>query len=66
MVAIKKLSAGSNQGIDKFSTEINVISNVRHPNLVQLIDCCVEETNKLLLYEDARNNSLANLQKSFT
>jgi serine/threonine protein kinase len=39
-------------------TEINVISNVRHPNLIRLIGCCVEGINKLLVYEYAENNSL--------
>jgi serine/threonine protein kinase len=41
-------------------TEINVISNVRHPNLIKLIGCCVEGSNRLLVYEYAENNSLAN------
>jgi len=59
-VAIKKLSAESKQGISEFLTEINVISNVRHPNLVKLLGCCVEGKNRLLVYEYAENNSLAN------
>ncbi|KAL6907585.1 hypothetical protein ACP4OV_002624 [Aristida adscensionis] len=59
-IAIKKLSAESKQGTNEFLTEINVISNVRHPNLVQLIGCCVEGDNRLLVYEYAENNSLAN------
>ncbi|BAS83388.1 cold-responsive protein kinase 1 isoform X2 [Oryza sativa Japonica Group] len=58
-IAIKKLSAESKQGANEFLTEINVISNVRHPNLVKLIGCCVEGTNRLLVYEYAENNSLA-------
>jgi serine/threonine protein kinase len=59
-IAIKKLSAESKQGISEFLTEINVISNVRHPNLVKLLGCCVEGKNRLLVYEYAENNSLAN------
>ncbi|XP_062216125.1 putative serine/threonine-protein kinase [Phragmites australis] len=59
-IAIKKLSAESKQGTNEFLTEINVISNVRHPNLVQLIGCCVDGNNRLLVYEYAENNSLAN------
>lgn len=42
-------------------TEINIISNVRHPNLVKLIGCCDEGTNRLLVYEYAENNSLAHV-----
>ncbi|KAL5211086.1 hypothetical protein ABZP36_006709 [Zizania latifolia] len=59
-IAVKKLSAESKQGINEFLTEIKIISNVRHPNLVQLIGCCVQGTNRLLVYEYAENNSLAN------
>ena len=59
-VAIKRLSAESKQGTNEFLTEIDVISNVRHPNLVKLIGCCVEGNNRLLVYEYAENNSLSN------
>uniref|UniRef100_A0A453IFP8 non-specific serine/threonine protein kinase n=1 Tax=Aegilops tauschii subsp. strangulata TaxID=200361 RepID=A0A453IFP8_AEGTS len=59
-VAIKRLSAESKQGTNEFLTEIDVISNVRHPNLVRLIGCCVEGNNRLLVYEYAENNSLSN------
>ncbi|KAK4342761.1 hypothetical protein RND71_038577 [Anisodus tanguticus] len=58
-VAIKCLSAESKQGTKEFLTEINVISNTRHPNLVQLIGCCVESGNRMLIYEYLENNSLA-------
>jgi len=59
-IAIKKLSAESKQGISEFLTEINVISNVRHPNLVKVLGCCVEGNNRLLVYEYVENYSLAN------
>ncbi|PIN25030.1 Serine/threonine protein kinase [Handroanthus impetiginosus] len=59
-VAIKCLSAGSKQGTDEFLTEINMISNIRHPNLVELIGCCVEGNNRILVYEYLENNSLEN------
>ncbi|KAA8517815.1 hypothetical protein F0562_015289 [Nyssa sinensis] len=59
-VAIKSLSAESKQGTDEFLTEINMISNIQHPNLVQLIGCCVEGSNRILVYEYLENNSLAN------
>lgn len=57
-VAVKKLSAESKQGLPEFLTEINTITNVRHPNLVQLIGCCVEGSNRILVYEYMENNSL--------
>lgn len=58
-VAIKCLSAESKQGTNEFLTEINMISNTRHPNLVHLIGCCVEGSNRILVYEFLENNSLA-------
>ncbi|KAI4304350.1 hypothetical protein MLD38_039876 [Melastoma candidum] len=57
-VAIKKLAAASKQGQREFLTEINTIAHVRHRNLVQLIGCCVEGTNRILVYEYLENNSL--------
>ncbi|XP_038689308.1 cold-responsive protein kinase 1-like isoform X2 [Tripterygium wilfordii] len=57
-VAVKALSAESRQGAREFLNEINTISNVRHPNLVELVGCCVEGANRILLYEYLRNNSL--------
>lgn len=57
-VAVKVLSAESRQGIREFLTEIDVISNVKHPNLVELIGCCVEEDNRILVYEYLENSSL--------
>lgn len=57
-VAVKVLSAESRQGIREFLTEIDVISNVKHPNLVELIGCCVEANNRILVYEYLENSSL--------
>ncbi|XP_027065954.1 cold-responsive protein kinase 1-like isoform X2 [Coffea arabica] len=58
-VAIKCLSADSKQGTTEFLTEINMISNIRHPNLVQLIGCGIEGSYRILVYEYMENNSLA-------
>lgn len=58
-VAVKCLSVESKQGTIEFLTEINVISSIKHPNLVQLIGCCVEDGNRILVYEYLENNSLA-------
>ncbi|XP_077238717.1 putative serine/threonine-protein kinase isoform X2 [Tasmannia lanceolata] len=59
-VAVKSLSAESSQGVREFLTEIDMISNIRHPNLVQLIGCCIEGNSRMLVYEYLENNSLAN------
>ncbi|KAM7271360.1 hypothetical protein ACFE04_030574 [Oxalis oulophora] len=59
--AIKCLSAESKQGTHEFLTEINMISTIRHPNLVGLIGCCVEGTHRILIYEYLENNSIASV-----
>ncbi|KAI3912480.1 hypothetical protein MKW92_006855 [Papaver armeniacum] len=58
-IAVKTLSAESSQATREFLTEIDMITNVRHPNLVQLIGCCLEGSNRMLVYEYLENNSLA-------
>lgn len=58
-VAVKCLSAESKQGTNEFLTEINMISVIEHPNLVELIGCCVEEKHRILIYQYLENNSLA-------
>jgi serine/threonine protein kinase len=57
-VAVKQLSAGSRQGNREFLNEIGIISALRHPNLVRLFGCCIEENQLLLIYEFMENNSL--------
>ncbi|KAG6416554.1 hypothetical protein SASPL_123986 [Salvia splendens] len=47
-VAVKVLSAESKQGEREFMTEIDTISNVKHPNLVELLGCCVYGRNRIL------------------
>lgn len=58
-VAIKVLSPESAQGVKEFLTEITVISNIMHENLVQLYGCCIENDNRILVYNYLENNSLA-------
>lgn len=57
-VAVKTLSAESKQGVNEFLTEINLVTNVKHPNLVELIGCCVQGKDRTLVYEFVKNNSL--------
>ncbi|XP_008806824.2 cold-responsive protein kinase 1-like isoform X2 [Phoenix dactylifera] len=58
-VAIKVLSSESRQGVREFLTELTVISGILHENLVKLYGCCVEGTNRILVYNYLENNSLA-------
>lgn len=57
-IAAKVLSAESNQGVKEFLNEIDVITNVKHPNLVLLLGCCVQGANRILVYEYVENSSL--------
>lgn len=59
VAAIKVLSAESSQGVKEFVTEINMISEIEHENLVQLYGCCVEGNQRILVYNYVENNSLA-------
>ncbi|KAK7405377.1 hypothetical protein VNO78_06629 [Psophocarpus tetragonolobus] len=59
VAAIKVLSAESSQGVKEFMTEINVISEIQHENLVKLYGCCVEGNQRILVYNYLENNSLA-------
>ena len=57
-VAVKVLSAESKQGEREFMTEIETISNVKHPHLVELLGCCVYGHNRILVYEYLENSSI--------
>lgn len=57
-MAVKQLSAASNQGKRQFMTEIAIISAVQHRNLVKLYGCCVEGSKRLVVYEYLENKSL--------
>ncbi|XP_022147364.1 U-box domain-containing protein 33-like isoform X2 [Momordica charantia] len=56
MVAIKILHPDSSQGPAEFQQEVNVLSKMRHPNLVTLIGACPEAW--ILIYEYLCNGSL--------
>ncbi|KAF7143382.1 hypothetical protein RHSIM_Rhsim05G0033800 [Rhododendron simsii] len=59
VVAIKRLSAMSNQGAEEFWTEVRMLSKLRHTNLVSLIGYCNENQEKILVYEYIAQGSLA-------
>ncbi|KAK3129889.1 hypothetical protein QOZ80_6BG0486140 [Eleusine coracana subsp. coracana] len=57
-VAIKRVSRGSEQGRKEYTSEVMIISRLRHRNLVQLIGWCHQGKELLLVYELMPKGSL--------
>ena len=57
-VAIKRKSSTSRQGFEEFGTEILLLCQLRHPNLVNLIGYCIDEQEMILIFELIANGSL--------
>ncbi|KAK7828301.1 putative leucine-rich repeat receptor-like serine/threonine-protein kinase, partial [Quercus suber] len=57
-VAVKLLSASSNQGHKEFRAEAQLLMIVHHRNLVSLVGYCDEGVKKALIYEYMANGNL--------
>jgi serine/threonine protein kinase len=58
VVAVKRLDRNGLQGTREFFAEVMVLSLAQHPNLVNLIGYCVEDEQRVLVYEFMPNGSL--------
>ncbi|XP_028800638.1 cold-responsive protein kinase 1-like [Neltuma alba] len=59
VVAVKKLTSSRSKRVEEeFESEVMLINNVHHRNLVRLLGCCSKGYNKILVYEYMKNSSL--------
>ncbi|KAK2975033.1 hypothetical protein RJ640_017261, partial [Escallonia rubra] len=58
VVAIKRLTSGSLQGLTEWQSEVNVLGRLSHPNLVKLLGFCLEKKEQLIVYEFMQKGSL--------
>ncbi|XP_071740707.1 receptor-like protein kinase FERONIA [Rutidosis leptorrhynchoides] len=58
LVAVKRLNECSKQGQVEFQKEIELLSACNHPNIISLIGCCNEGSEKIIVYDFMKKGSL--------
>ncbi|XP_047092875.1 cysteine-rich receptor-like protein kinase 6 [Lolium rigidum] len=57
-IAVKRLSKSSTQGVEELRNELALVAKLKHKNLVRLVGVCLEQQERLLVYEFVPNRSL--------
>ncbi|TVU06609.1 hypothetical protein EJB05_49833, partial [Eragrostis curvula] len=76
-IAVKRHAAISSQGLEEFTAEIDLITNLQHKNVVRLLGFCLQKQKDILgfqiqglemilVYEYMPNKSLASFLYSYT
>ncbi|WOL16509.1 protein kinase APK1A, chloroplastic-like isoform X2 [Canna indica] len=60
VIAVKKLNQEGFQGHREWLAEVNYLGQLSHPNLVKLVGYCLEDEQRLLVYEFMSRGSLEN------
>ena len=55
---MKRLLKSSTQGVEELKNELSLVAKLRHKNLVTLLGVCLEQQERLLVYEFVPNRSL--------
>jgi serine/threonine protein kinase len=55
---VKRLSQGSSRGVEELKNELALVAKLRHKNVVTLVGICLEQQERLLVYEFVANRSL--------
>lgn len=58
IVAVKRLALSTTKAKASFESEVRLISNVHHRNLIRLLGCSSKGPDLLLVYEYMENGSL--------
>ncbi|KAJ1291234.1 hypothetical protein BS78_02G301800 [Paspalum vaginatum] len=57
-IAVKRFSQSSGQGIQELKNELLLVAKLQHKNLARLVGVCLQEHEKLLVYEYMPNRSI--------
>ncbi|XP_010665794.1 probable receptor-like protein kinase At1g80640 isoform X2 [Beta vulgaris subsp. vulgaris] len=57
-VAVKKINGGGQEAEKEFENEIELLSKIRHQNIINLLGCCIHGDTRFLVYEIMENGCL--------